>query len=209
MKLTNMELIDFAKKLASNEPAPGGGSAAAYTSAMGAGLVAMVARLTLGKKKYAEHDELMKVIIEEATIQQEKLLLCVDKDTEAYNQVTNVLKMPKETQDEKAARSEAMQKALKSATEVPLVVMLLSLDALKTTHKAIGKSNQSAITDLGVAALNLGAGLKGAWFNALINLSGLKDDKFLDECMKKGTALDMEGEQLSQQIHESVLKSVM
>ena len=209
MKLTDMDLKAFAGKLASNEPVPGGGSAAAYTSAMGAGLIAMVAELTQGKKKYAEHDELMKDIIDEATDQRQRLLNCVDKDSEAYSEVSAVFKMPKNTDEEKAVRTEAMQKALKSAALVPLDVMAISLETLKTVQKAVGKSNHNAITDLGVAALNLEAGIKGAWFNVLINLGSIKDGKFLDECMKSGTAIDMEGEQISQDILEAVLKSVM
>ena len=209
MKLTDMDLNTFAGKIASNEPAPGGGSVAAYTSAMGISLITMVAELTTGKKKYAEHDELMKTIIANTAILRNKLLECVDKDTDAYNGVTAVFKMPKETDEEKAARGAAMQSALKLAALVPLEVMELSLSSLKIAQQAVGKSNQNAATDLGVAAQNLRAGIKGAWLNVLINLGSVKDEKFLNDCLKAGTEYDMEGEKISQSIQEEILKSIM
>jgi len=181
MKLTEMKLHEFNDAVASKAPAPGGGSVAALTAANGAALTAMVAKLTGGKKKYAEHDALMQEIIEESEKLTAELMACVDKDTEAYNGVSAVFDMPKNTDEEKAARSEAMQKALEAAVLVPLRVMELCLDALKITDKAVGKSNVNAASDLGVAALNLSTGSLGAHLNVKINLSGIKNEAFVNK----------------------------
>lgn len=170
MKLVDLSLTEFAQVLGSDAPAPGGGSAAALSAANGISLTKMVCELTLGKKKYAEFEaEIAQVHAESARLQ-ESLLAAIDKDTEAFNLVSAVFDMPKETEEDKAARREAMQQALKEATQSPYGMMEDILTALQTTQKAVGKSNTNAASDLGVAALNLKAGLQGAWLNVLINL---------------------------------------
>ncbi|MCL2400526.1 MAG: cyclodeaminase/cyclohydrolase family protein [Defluviitaleaceae bacterium] len=184
--LTELNLKEFVDKVASDSPAPGGGSIAAVTAAQGIALTHMVTLLTIGKKKYEEHDNLMKEISAEAKKLMNELVEYVDKDTEAYNAVSAVFAMPKETDDEKAARSAAMQSALKAATLVPFEVMSLATRAIIITEKAIGKSNINAVSDLGVALLNINAGVNAAWLNVKINLSGIKDEDFVDEYMQKG-----------------------
>ena len=206
MKLTELKVNEFVDLVASNSPAPGGGSVAALTAANGVALLCMVARLTMGKKKYAAHEEIMNEILAGADALKEKLVALIDSDTEAYNKVSAVFSMPKETDEEKAARQKAMQEALKSAAEVPLEVMENCLRALKITYNAVGRSNTNAASDLGVAALGLGAGVKGAWLNVKINLSGIKDEAYVNEMTGKGESLLSSADNLATKIYESILE---
>ena len=140
MKLVDLSLTEFAQVLGSDAPAPGGGSAAALSAANGISLTKMVCELTLGKKKYAEFEAEIAQVHAESDRLQERLLAAIDKDTEAFNLVSAVFDMPKETEEDKAARREAMQQALKEATKSPYGMMEDILAALQTTQKAVGKS---------------------------------------------------------------------
>ena len=205
MKLTELKVGEFVEHVAQNSPAPGGGSVAALAAASGAGLLGMVAKLTVGKKKYAAYEEHMKEILADADRLKEKLIALIDADTEAFNKVSAVFSMPKETDDEKKARQEALQQALKSAADVPMEVMENCLTGLKLTYNAMGKSNTNAASDLGVAALGLGAGVKGAWLNVKINLLGIKDEAYVNEMNEKGENLIASADNLATKIYESIL----
>ena len=202
MKLTEMKVNDFIDLLASDAPAPGGGSASALAGAMGVGLSKMVAALTTGKAKYAEHEDTVQEILSKAGALTEKLTAAIDRDTEAFDGVSAVFAMPKGTDEEKAARKEAMQKALKEATLVPYETMELCLQSLN------GKTNTSAASDLGVASLNLKSAVQGAWLNVLINLSGIKDEAFVTEYKSKGEAILAEALPLADEIYNDILKSL-
>ena len=208
MKLVDLSLFEFAQVLGSDAPAPGGGSAAALSAANGISLTKMVCELTLGKKKYADEEALIKTIHEASSQLRMDLLVAIDKDTEAFNLVSAVFDMPKETDDDKLARRQAMQNALKEATKSPFTMMEQMLEAIKVTEKAIGHSNTNAASDLGVAALNLKAGLQGAWLNVLINLTGIKDTEFVENYKAKGQSILDEGSQLSDKIYTEVLNSL-
>ena len=208
MGLVDLSLKDFATVLGSDAPAPGGGSAAALSGANGISLTKMVCELTLGKKKYADYQEVIEEVHLKSSSLQEKLLAAIDKDTEAFNLVSAVFDMPKETDDDKAARRAAMQSALKEAAQSPYDMMLLMVEALEVTEKAVGKSNTNAASDLGVAALNLNAGLQGAWLNVLINLSGIKDDAFVSNYRQKGQELLTRGCDIADTIYERIVEIV-
>ncbi|MFU2182249.1 cyclodeaminase/cyclohydrolase family protein [Streptococcus hyovaginalis] len=208
MGLVDLSLRDFASVLGSDAPAPGGGSAAALSGANGISLTKMVCELTLGKKKYADVQDVIADIHHKSGILQEQLLAAIDKDTEAFNLVSAVFEMPKETDEEKAARRAAMQSALKEAAQSPYDMMLVMVEALEVTQKAVGKSNTNAASDLGVAALSLKAGLQGAWLNVLINLSGIKDDSFVTTYRQKGEELLERGCSLADMIYESIVDVV-
>ncbi len=208
MKLVDLSLFEFAQVLGSDAPAPGGGSAAALSAANGISLTKMVCELTLGEKKYADEEALIKTIHEASSQLQMDLLVAIDKDTEAFNLVSAVFDMPKETDDDKLARRQAMQNALKEATKSPFTMMEQMLEAIKVTEKAVGHSNTNAASDLGVAALNLKAGLQGAWLNVLINLIGIKDTEFVENYKAKGQSILDEGSQLSDKIYTEVLNSL-
>ncbi len=207
MKLVDLTVKDYLDVLKSDAPAPGGGSVSALSAAQGIALVAMVSDLTIGKERYADFEETCKKAKEEATGLYEKLTEAIDKDTEAFNLVSAAFKMPKDTDENKAARSKAIAEATLVATEVPFETLTLCMEALKVTETIVGKSNPNAASDLGVAALNLLAGIKGAWLNVMINLPGVKDEgakaKFAE-----GAKMVEEAEKISAEIYEKVLASL-
>ncbi len=205
MKLTEMQTKEFINILASEAPAPGGGSAAALAGAQGCGLGAMVCALTIGKAKYAEYEEINKAAQQKLQALKDKFLTAMDEDTETFGVMTKVFAMSKTTDEEKAARREAMQEALKICTRIPMEMLGYSLEALQAINTIVGKSNQSASSDIGVAALNLGAAVRGAWLNVMINIGGIKDEAFVKERKEKGSRQVEEAVALSQKIYETIL----
>ena len=202
-----MTVKDYLDLLKSDAPAPGGGSVSALSAAQGVGLVAMVADLTIGREKYAEYEEICKAAKEEALKLYAELVAGIDKDTEAFNKVSAAYKLPKNTDEEKAARSAAIREANVGATEVPFETVKLCLDGLKITETMVGKSNPNAASDLGVAALNLLSGIRGAWLNVKINLPGIKDEA-LKAKFETGEARVDEAYVISKRIYEEVLASL-
>lgn len=208
MKLSEHTITQFTDVLGSDAPAPGGGSTAALEGALGIALTDMVAKLTIGREKYAEHEELMKELSGKAEQLRRDLVEMIDKDTEAFEGVSAVFGMPRGTDEEKAARGEAMQNALKESTRTPFRMMELSIEALRITDRMMGKSNTNALSDLGVAALSLKAALQGAWLNILINVGSIKDQEFVKEYSEKGQAILAEGLPLADKIYTQVLESL-
>lgn len=204
MKLTELKTKEFVEMLASEAPAPGGGSASALFGALGTALVSMVANLTTGKEKYAEHEVLMQEVLKETEVLIKSFNDLIEKDTEVYNAVGAVLSMSKSTDEEKAARKEAMQKALKEATIVPYQMMEEAAKTLVVLKKAMGHSNPNAVSDLGVGALGLKAAMQGAWLNVKINLGSIKDEAFVAEFTEKGEKLLKENMQLADDLYKAV-----
>ncbi len=207
-KLIDKSLREFVDLLASGEPTPGGGSAAAMTGAQGAALVAMVCGLTAGRQKYAEHDGLARETIIAANAVKSGLLEALDRDSEAYQGVVAVFSMPKDSEEEKRARKAAMQQALKASTLSPYEMMKLSVAGLKLARAIAGKCNVNAASDLGVAALSLRAALEGGWSNVLINLGGIEDEAFVREYREKGEALLAEGLPMAAEVADWVKGAV-
>ena len=207
MKLVDMTVRDYLDLLKSDAPAPGGGSVSALSAAQGVGLVTMVADLTIGREKYAEYEQVCKEAKEEALKLYEALVAAIDEDTEAFNKVSAAYKMPKDTDEQKAARSAAIRKANVGATQVPYETIKLCLAGLKVTETMVGKSNPNAASDLGVAALNLMAGIRGAWLNVKINLPGIKDEAAKAQ-FEKGAEMVDEAYVLASRIYEEVLTSL-
>ena len=179
MTLTDLTVKAFVEKLASDAPAPGGGSAAALSGALGAALVSMVCNLTQGKEKYAEFEALVKDSLEKSGALVKALLDGIQKDTNAFDGVMAAFGMPKTTDAEKATRSEAIQKAYKAAISSPEAT---AEDCLKVMHLAKGllhKSNKNAASDLAVGALQAYAGIEGALENVAINLPVIKDAPYV------------------------------
>ena len=171
--LVSMTLRGFANELASDSPAPGGGSVAAYCGALGAGLSTMVANLTFGAKDYLKHNAEMESIALKGQALKERFLHLVDADTEAFNQVMTAMRLPKKTDEEKAARSTAMVTTTRGAIATPMQVMEASLEVFPLAQTLIRKGNQNALSDATVSALTAETAAKGAYLNVLINLSGL------------------------------------
>ncbi|MFV0496776.1 MAG: cyclodeaminase/cyclohydrolase family protein [Candidatus Fimivivens sp.] len=208
MKLVDHTVTEFIDLMASQEPAPGGGSAAALQGALGTSLTAMVCALTIGKKKYADYQELATAAQLEATSLKNRYLDVIDRDTEAFNGVSAVFAMPKDTDEQKSARAQAMQTALKACTETPFEMMQLACEALKLTQSVVGRSNASAASDLGCAALSLKAAIQGAWLNVLINIGGIKDEAFTSRYRKEGEALMAQALPLADSIYQEVLAAL-
>lgn len=208
MKLAQLTLQDFVEVLASDAPAPGGGSVSALCAANGAALCAMVCRLTQGKKKYEEFAPLMEALIPQAQQLHEKLVVSIDKDTEAFNLVSAAFKMPKETEEEKADRSKKIAEGMLVSTQVPFETMELTLQVLQLVDQLPGKFNTNAASDLGVAALNLAAGIKGAWLNVLINLGSLKDEALAGDYRARGEKMVAQAQALADGVYEGILASL-
>ena len=194
MKLTEGTAAAFTEALASDAPAPGGGSAAALMGAQGAALVAMVCALTEGSAKYAPRQPRAGAIRAEAEALRLRLLELVDRDTESFLTVSAAYAMPKATEAERSARSAAIQEGLALCTRTPLEVMTLSARGLALAEELASGFNENAASDLGVAALSLEAGLRGAWYNVEINVGSLKDRELAETCRRQGEALLAEAE---------------
>lgn len=208
MKLADMQVTEFVNLMASDAPAPGGGSAAALEGALGAALTAMVCALTVGKKKYADVQELAVESQKKAEDLKARFVDVMDRDTEAFNAVSAVFAMPKDTDEQKAARKAAMQEALKGCTKTPFEMMQLACETLELTHSLVGRLNASAASDLGCSALALRAAIQGAWLNVLINISGINDEAFAAEYRANGQALLDKALPLADEIYEEILKTM-
>lgn len=208
MELKLYNLNELVEALASDAPTPDGGSASALTGAVGVALIEMVTKLTLGREKYKEHENLVLGAATHAAELRVSLIAAMDKAAASYNAVTDIFSMPKSTDDEKATRREAMQRALKAAVEPPFEIMVLGLAALECVDKLLGRSNVNTISDLGVSALNLKAAVQGAWLNVLINLSGITDKKFTVEYRKRGAEILKSGIALADKIFADVLYGI-
>lgn len=189
MKLIDMTLIDFSKQVESNEPAPGGGSVAAYVGNLGVGLARMMCNLTITKKKFKELDEASQNEYLDAFNSLESLytdlLEMVDNDTEAFNKVMAAFKLPKETETEIDARKAAIYKATLEATEVPYEAAQMSYEALKILPKLIKHGNKNAISDLASGIYLLEAAMNCSILNVRINAAGLLPEdskKFIQSC---------------------------
>ena len=198
--LVKMTVDQFTDVLASDSPAPGGGSVAALSGALGAALVAMVGRLTSGKKGYEVHAQVAITAIEAGERLRHSLLQRVDLDTEAFNSVMASFKMPKDTDEAKAARTDAIQMGYKSALESPLGIAKECLEVLQAAKDLVGRSNTNALSDLGVAGEQAHAGLLGALLNVRINLPSIKDAAFAERVRGEVSRLQAEGAQLREHV---------
>ncbi|MEO0242760.1 MAG: glutamate formimidoyltransferase [candidate division WOR-3 bacterium] len=184
-KLERMTIEEFVDELSSESPAPGGGSVSALSGALSAALVSMVANLTFGKKGYEEVTPEMEEISRKAQELKDTLLRIIDEDTKAFNNVMAALSLPKKTEEEKRIRDEAIERANKEATLVPLKVMDLSIELIDIASKVAEKGNKNALSDAGCALLQARSSCQGAYFNVLINLQGIKDEDFKREVSSK------------------------
>lgn len=208
MKLIDMQVKDYLDLLKSDAPAPGGGSVSALAGAQGVGLFMMVADLTLGKEKYADFQEICTEAKEKGVALYEELVESIDKDTDAFNLIADAFKMPKETEEEKAARRKAIADGTLVATQVPFRTMQLGYEGLMIAKEMIGKSNPNAASDLGVAILNLTACIKGAWLNVMINLPGVKDEEKAAYYSAEGKKMYDEADAIASGLYESVAASL-
>lgn len=208
MSLIELKVNEMINEVDSDSPAPGGGSVSALASALGVSLSRMVGHLTISKKKFIALEEEIKKAYEEnfkALLQvKNQLVPLIDADTEAFNQIMAAFKLPKETDDEKTVRNEAIEQATIGAIKVPFQVAQLSYQALTIAEKLLEHSNKNAITDIGVGALLLYSGLEGAILNVKINLGGLSDGEMIKDYKIHCQQLLTNGNQIKDQILKTV-----
>ena len=208
MKLAEMNVTQFADVLASDAPAPGGGSTAALAGALGAALTAMVCELTVGKKQFAEIREDILAVQAKASDLQKAFLDVMDRDTEAFMVISNAYGMPKATDEEKVARSAANQKGLEGCTATPFEMMELAAQTIELTESLLGRFNTASASDLGVGALSLRTAVQGAWLNVLINIGSLKNKELAENYRAKGQALVDQVVAAADRVYAEVLKLV-
>ena len=207
-RLIRMTLKGFARETASESAAPGGGSVSAYMGALAAALGAMVANLSAHKRGW---DDRWKEFSDQAVKGQdimERLLKLVDEDTAAFTKIMNVFSMPKGTEEEKAARAEAMEKATLYATQVPLRTMQTALEAMPLALEMARKGNPASASDAGVGAIAALAAVKGAQLNVRINAAGLKDRAMADSLTAEAEKIAKEAAEKEAEILSEVNKNI-
>jgi len=179
--LVNLKVTDFVDEVSRDTPAPGGGSIAALAGALGSALASMVVNLSVGKGEYDSQYKELCELAEKAQEVKDELVRAVDADTEAFNEVITGLRMPKDTAEQLALRSQVIREGYKSATRVPLRTAQLCRQVLDLCQAAINIGNQAVMSDAGVGALMALAGVQGAIHNVRINLPHTKDESFIAE----------------------------
>ena len=177
MNLADLSVRAFVQELASEQPAPGGGSVAALAGSLAAALCAMVARLTVGRKNQEKDWPAMASVRDQAEMLKTELLELVDADTEAYNQVTAAYRLPKWNEEENSRLKAAIQSALQEAAQVPLKTLKALSRMPELARQAVEVGNPNCLTDAGVALQLIRAGAFGAAYNVRINAAALKDRK--------------------------------
>lgn len=188
--LTELTIKDFISKVISNDPVPGGGSVSALNGALAAALSAMVANLTVGRKKYAEVNDLMQELSSRFEKLSQKLIEDVDRDSDAYNRVFAAFKLPKETDEEKQFRSEAIQQETKYAAQVPMEVARAVYEVLPQIDAIAQKGNSNAVTDVCVSMMCARTAILGALLNVRINLTSIKDEAFVNAMREEADTIE-------------------
>ena len=200
----DLTLRAFVDRLASSDPVPGGGSASAVAGALGAALVTMVASLSVGRPKYAAHAAVHERASAEGTRLAGRFLEIADEDAAAYGGFAAAMKLPRETDEERAARTRSLRSAARSAAEVPLACVEACVELVSATEALAGRSNVNAASDLAVAA-NLGeAAAEGAAANVRINLDSIGDATVAEELDQRVEELLVEVRRLADMTRETV-----
>ena len=203
-KLTDMTLTAFADETSSESPAPGGGSISAYMGALGAALGTMVANLSAHKAGWDDRWEEFSNYADGGQLLLTHLLDLVDEDTEAFNRVMAAIQMPKSTEEERAARAEAMEAATLYATQVPLRTMEAAIDVFPLVEAMASTGNPASVSDAGVGALAARAAVHGAALNVRINAAGLTDRATAESLVARAAELTQRADTLEQKVLEIV-----
>jgi len=202
--LVEKNLRQFANELSMDSPAPGGGSTAALCGALSAALAAMVSNLTVGKKEYESVQGKVIELAMNAQNLKDEFLRAVDLDTVAFNQVMDTFRMKKKSEEQKRERNEAIQEATKKATLVPLDVLKKSTQALELAKDIAKHGNKNSISDAGVAGLTAQTAAEGAYYNVIINLPDIQDEKFISEIRAEAEALKNQAIEIGDEIRTIV-----
>ncbi len=208
-ELVSRPVTDFASALASEAPAPGGGSAAATAGAFGAALLAMVVRLTVGKEKYRDVWGDLEPLLSTLDSHRARLLELVDEDTRAYDAIVAARRQPKGTDAEKAARQKAIDEATILATTVPMQTAFFAQQALKIAETVAEKGNPNTASDAWVAALLLSAAVEGALANVRINLGGVSDPELARGFREDAADLETKAREGMARLRELAMKRAL
>ena len=206
--LVKKSCMDFVEVLASSAPVPGGGGASAMVGALGVALGSMVGNLTLGKKKYMDVQEDIKVILEKAKVLQDNLLSLVEKDAEVFEPLSKAYGLPKNTEEEIRKRDEIMEEALRLASGVPIEIMEKAIEAIELHEELEAKGTRLAISDVGVGVLFCKSALMGAALNVFINTKLMKDKEYANKINEKADSLLKKGIEKADMIYKKVESSL-
>lgn len=198
--LTDLSTKEFLTLLASDAPAPGGGGAAAVAGALAAALASMLANLTIGKKKFAEHEKETCVLLQQAEKLRSEMLDLVQQDAEVFARFMQCYKMPKSSEKEALLRSEAIHEAAKRAAEVPLKIASGSVRIMEVTARLAAFGNPNVITDGAVSGLLARAAVRSSIYNVLVNLSLTKDVGYNEKMLAQADSLEKQAEELEKEI---------
>ena len=207
-RLIKMDLAEFADETASESPAPGGGSISAYLGVLGISLGTMVANLSSHKAGWDERWKEFSDWAEKGQDYKNKLLLLVDEDTNAFNKIMGAFGLPKSTEEEKKARTQAIQDATKYATEVPFNVMQLCYNSMEVIKAMAETGNPNSVSDAGVGALCARSAVMGAFLNVKINAAGLTDKAFANDIVNKGKEIEAKTQLLETEILKIVNEKI-
>ncbi|WIF94886.1 cyclodeaminase/cyclohydrolase family protein [Caminicella sporogenes] len=202
--LGEKSIKEFLEETASSSPVPGGGSIAALSAATALALVEMVANLTIGKKGYEEVQEEMKKIASRAEEGRKEFINDIDRDADAFDKVMAAFKLPKNTDEEKSSRKQAIQESFKNAALVPLEVAKKALNSMEMISTIVEKGNQNAVTDGAVAAMMARTAVLSALYNVKINLGSIKDEEFVNKLSKEVDEIESKVKELEKSILSKV-----
>lgn len=208
MRISEKTCEDFVDVLASKSAVPGGGGAAALTGAIGIALGSMVCNLTIGKKKYAEHEESVKSILEKARSLEKDLIGMIDEDAECFLPLSKAYGLPSSTDEEKKIKSETMENALKKACEVPIKIVKACYESIKLHEDLVDKGSRLAISDIGVGVQCIRAAILSGQLNVLININSIKDEKYVNEVRNEINSLVEEGVKICDEVYLKVEKAL-
>ena len=203
-----MDMKDFLNVLASKEPVPGGGGACGYVAAVGMALGNMVLSLTTGKKKYAEYQEEIEELIVKAGDITNRLYECMDKDAKAFKPLSEAYGLPKDTEEQLEHRNKVMENALLIASEAPLSMMELIVEAIKLIDRISVIGSRIAISDAGVGITMCEAAMKGASLNVFINTKLMKDRELAEDMNFKADKMLAEAAQIEEETFGRVMDAV-
>jgi formiminotetrahydrofolate cyclodeaminase len=208
MGFTKESCETFVEKLSGKDPVPGGGGASALVGALGTALGNMVGSLTVGKKKYADVEEDILRLKQEADDLQKDLLELVDRDAEVFEPLSRAYGMPKDTEAQQAEKDRVMEDALKLACSVPLEIMKKSCRAIELEQEFAQKGSALALSDAGVGAIFCKAALQGASLNVFINTGLMKDKVYAEKINREADEMLEHYGKLADQVHQLVVSRI-
>lgn len=205
-RFSDLTLAAFVERLAADDPVPGGGSASAVAASLGSALVAMVAALSLGRPKYAEHQALHARCIERGRALAARFLELADEDADAYADFARAMKLPKESAEQKAARDSSLRQAARGAAAIPMLTVEACLEMVALAESLVGRSNVNAASDLNVAVMLGEAAARGAAENVIVNLPAVGDEAYAAETTMRVKHLLDSVEEMAGATREAVLR---